>query len=101
LARRGETHQLAGRALEATLDYSAAIGHDPVDAWALGSRGESHRLAGRPDDAMTDLTAALTLTPEYAWAFAERGEAHRSEERRVGQECEMKCRSRWSPEQAI
>ena len=26
-----------------------------------------------------------------------RGELHRSEERRVGKECTIQCRSRWSP----
>ena len=34
---------------------------------------------------------------EAAEAKAELAKAYRSEERRVGKECELKCRSRWSP----
>ena len=38
------------------------------------------------------LLGKLSAVPE-----ASRGALERSEERRVGKECELKCRSRWSP----
>ena len=51
---------------------------------------EVHRAPETKDDEVPDLMEALRLSIEQA----ERG---RSEERRVGKECCLVCRSRWSP----
>ena len=39
----------------------------------------------------------LKIMKEAAKALEEFGVSYRSEERRVGKECEVPCRSRWSP----
>ena len=43
-------------------------------------------------------TGSAKAVPDVAeWSFGVRSEAERSEERRVGKECRLLCRSRWSP----
>src|SRR6187549_4099992 len=46
-------------------------------------------LTGVPDAIVTVLFESLAKRPE--------GRPERSEERRVGKECTIQCRSRWSP----
>ena len=44
-----------------------------------------------------DLDAAVAARPDAVLVPKISTPDHRSEERRVGKECELKCRSRWSP----
>ena len=57
---------------------------------------------GAVEPALHKIDPKRMLTPEQAWTAAHVDEdwqisLWRSEERRVGKECELKCRSRWSP----
>ena len=45
------------------------------------------------DDHLADAFGVPQVWTEYGKRF----ELHRSEERRVGKECSLTCRSRWSP----
>ena len=61
-------------------------------------------IAGQNTGAALVVTGVLTLTPEAKQPFELKatkieveGSSTRSEERRVGKECLLPCRSRWSP----
>src|SRR3546814_12485274 len=74
-------------------DASLAPGQIRVhlDSYAMTANNITYAVFGKP--------AGLFGNDQGYWDFfAERGEHGRSEERRVGEECVSKCRSRWSPD---
>ena len=60
--------------------------------WVLG---EGSSLGVKVSD--KEVKKQFTKIKEQQFPKAEEFEKFRSEERRVGKECELKCRSRWSP----
>ena len=71
--------------LDATLD---GVDLDVIRCLILTGAGEKSFVAG------ADIGEMSTLTKAEGEAFGKKG---RSEERRVGKECSLPCRSRWSP----
>ena len=81
---------------------TAKITHDAADCITEGEFTLVHRSAVGQDltlfDALTLLhDRLLVLTGALVGAAVLQQAVDRSEERRVGKECELKCRSRWSP----
>src|SRR3546814_8933045 len=72
-------------------------------AWWVGRLGRGFLPAARPTDRGSDRdfatpdACALSSTNKARTSVATLSRLHRSEERRVGNECVSKCRSRWSP----
>ena len=62
----------------------------------LARHGISVRIVD-PAAARTDKSKALVLWSRTLELFDHAGYVARSEERRVGKECRIGCRSRWSP----
>ena len=86
--RNSEGIPLMLAALEADSEY--------VDAWSnLGIAYYEERDLARAEECCRK---AIELSPNFANAWANLAlTLRRSEERRVGKECSLTCRSRWSP----
>jgi tetratricopeptide (TPR) repeat protein len=79
--RSGFAHLRAGRALEASEEFTRAIEIDPSNRLALEGRGDSHQLLQRHDDALADFDRAMALDPDSASALVGRGAAYRDLDR--------------------
>jgi tetratricopeptide (TPR) repeat protein len=66
----------AGKADEAVVDLTTALGASPDLVVARLGRAVAHAAAGRYERAVEDLSRVLELEPENADAFAVRGEYH-------------------------
>ena len=70
----------------------------PVSECTAANSVITHTPSGKKTTYGKVVEAAAKLQPPADADVIEHGETHpRSEERRVGKECAMECRSRWSP----
>ena len=71
---------------------------EPLRVLVLGSGGREHALAlALARDPQVVAVHVAPGNPGTAEVATNHAVDPRSEERRVGKECELKCRSRWSP----
>ena len=87
-----------------TLILVRELRHPPAMVWPALT-DPAHLSEWAPFDADRNLAAVGpvklstvgTPTPQVSETTVKRAETPRSEERRVGKECAITCRSRWSP----
>ena len=87
----GHAFEIGRQAAGTAFDRIVCLGGDGTPFEVLGGLYESGRPAGRPEIGLIPAGTGNSFIRDFGTATA------RSEERRVGKECSLTCRSRWSP----